>query len=292
MEFLKFKDFCNESEKVSLERPLREYTLTHVTGDHFIMKRDNFSKEFDVLPYKSEISEKLRNAHNNLVNAIQTLDVKSMYSAISQAESLPYKYGNIYSANFSLSDVPGLLTSLDDDQKRNLQSPKEFLLNNFSSLGKDVRDSIIDELLERAEVLCVVLEALFYYKRTIDKDSYYEGKDQTEIIDEYQEFIDDAKKKLSFYCDTPVSDPFTESSINDESEVAYWNCEKNMKKFHIQGTISIKKLYAEDEAGGIKGLKLSLSAEDSKTPHEDYSFFDARELETKIDKFYNKILKK
>lgn len=292
MEFLTFDDFLHESEKVSLERNLREYVLTHVSGDSFSMKRDNFMKDFKVLPYKSETVEKLKEAHNNLVNSIQTLDVKDMYSAITKAESIPYQYGNIYNTKFSLADVPELLTSLEDDQKKNLQSPKEFLINDFTTLDKDIKDSIIDELQDRAEILCVVLEALFYYMRSTNKDSFYDGKDQTEIIDEYQELIDDAKKKLSFSCDTPVSDPFKETSINEDSPVAYWKCEKNMKKFIIQGTISIKKLYDEDNVGGIKSLKLSLSTGDDKMPHSDYSYFDTRELETKIDKFYNKILKK
>ena len=292
MEFLTFDSFLHESEKVSLERNLREYVLTRISGDSFSMKRDDFMKEFKVLPYKSETLEKLKSTHNNLVNSIQSLDVKDLYSAITKAESIPYEYGNIYNAKFSLADIPELLTSLEDDQKKNLQSPKEFLLNDYSSLSKDIKDSIIDELQERAEVLCVVLEALFYYMRSSNKESYYEGQDQNEILDEYQQYIDDAKKVLSFSCDSPVSDPFKETSINDESKIAYWKCEKNMKKFFIQGTISIKKLYDEDTANGIKGLKLSLSTGDDKMPHKDYSFFDAKELEYKIDKFYNKILKK
>jgi len=292
MEFLAFDKFF-ESEKVTLERNLREYVLTHMGEDKFQLKSDDLLKEFSVLPYKSETVEKLKSFHNKLVNSIQTLEIKDVYSSIIEAESIPYDYGNIYPTKFSLKEVPELMTSLDDDQLNDLKkSSREFLLNNFSQLGKDIRDSIIDELRERAEVLCVVLEALFYYIRTKDKDNFYEGENFDEIVEKYQEAINDASKSSGFSFDTPVSDPTKLTPINNESSKAYWKCEKNMKVFYIVGTLNIKSLYKEDSAGGIKGLKLSFTTENTTETHPDYSFFDISELAKKIETFYNKILKK
>jgi hypothetical protein len=292
MEFLTFDKFF-ESEKVTLERNLREYVLTHRGEDKFQLKSNDLLKEFSVSPYKSETVEKLKAVHNRLVNSIQTLDIKDLYSSIIEAESIPFDYGNIYPMKFSLKEVPELMTSLDDDQLSDLKkSPREFLLNNFSQLGKDIRDHIVDELHERAEVLCVVLEALFYYIRTKDKDNFYEGENVEEIIEKYQEAIDNASKSASFSAEAPVSDPIKLTPINSESNRAYWKCEKNMKKFCIVGTLNIKTLHKEDSAGGIKGLKLSFATENTAETHPDFSFFNIDELPEKIEIFYNKILKK
>jgi hypothetical protein len=292
MEFLAFDKFF-ESEKVKLERNLREYVLTHIGEDKFQLKSEDLLKDFSVSPYKSETIEKLKTVHNKLVNSIQTLEIKDVYSSIIEAESITYDYGNIYPMKFSLREVPELMTSLDDDQLNDLKkSPREFLLNNFSQLGKDIRDSIVDELKERAEVLCVVLEALFYYIRTKDKDNFYEGENIDEIVEKYQEAIDNASKTAGFSADTPVSDPTKLTPINNESDAAYWKCEKNMKVFYIVGTLNIKSLYKEDSAGGIKGLKLSFTTQNTTETHPDYSFFNILELPKKIETFYNKILKK
>lgn len=292
MEFLAFDKFF-ESEKVTLERNLREYVLTHRGEDKFQLKSNDLLKEFSVSPYKSETIEKLKSVHNKIVNSIQTLDIKDLYSSIIEAESIPFDYGNIYPMKFSLKEIPELMTSLDDDQLDYLKkSPREFLLNSFSQLGKDMRDSIVEELKERSEVLCVVLEALFYYIRTKDKDNFYEGENLDEILEKYQEVIDNASKLATFSVDEPVSDPTKNAPINNESEKAYWKCEKNMKVFYIVGTLNIKSLYKEDSAGGIKGLKLSLTVDDTIETHPDFSFFNIDELLKKIETFYNKILKK
>jgi len=292
MEFLAFDKFF-ESEKVTLERNLREYVLTHQGEDRFQLKSNDLLKEFSVAPYKSETVEKLKSVHNKLVNSIQTLEIKDVYSSIIEAESIPYDYGNIYPTKFSLKEVPELMTSLDDEQLRDLKkSSREFLLNNFSELGKDIRDSIVDELKERAEVLCVVLEALFYYIRTKDKDNFYEGENFDEIVEKYQDTITNASKLVGFSVDTPVSDPIKLTPINNESDRAYWKCEKNTKVFYIVGTLNIKSLYKEDSAGSIKGLKLSLTTEHTTETHTDFSFFNISELTKKIETFYNKILKK
>jgi hypothetical protein len=292
MEFLAFDKFF-ESEKVTLERNLREYVLTHRGEDRFQLKSDDLLKDFSVSPYKSETVEKLKSIYNRLVNSIQTLDIKDLYSSIIEAESIPFDYGNIYPMKFSLKEVPELMTSLDDDQLNDLKkSPREFLLNNFSQLGKDIRDHIVDELHERAEVLCVVLEALFYYIRTKDKDNFYEGENTDEILEKYQGAIDNASKSVGFSANTPVSDPIKLTPINNESNKAYWKCEKNTKKFYIVGTLNIKTLYKEDSAGGIKGLKLSFTTENTTETHPDFSFFNIEELSKKIEIFYNKILKK
>ena len=291
--FLSYKEFLNETETVKLDKELREYVLTHVKDDRFQLKSKDYYKEFSVLPYKSEILNKLHVIQDELAKAVESHNIQQLYRSVTDAERISYPYGNTFTSHFSLSSIPELTTTLEPDQQRDLAtSEREFLLNQFASLGQSTKDEILEALRERAEILCAVIEALFYYVRTIDKDKFYDGLSREEIIDEYKTAISDASKKESFSFDGPFGDNESKIALDSESRTAFWYCEKNMKKFFIQGTISPKELYAEENVGGTKGIKLSLSTTEDKNPPKDYSFFEKLDLANRIKSFYTNILKK
>ena len=293
MGLLSYHDFIAESEKVSIDKDLREYTLSHVNADKFNLKGNNLYKEFSVLPYKKETLEELKKIHIMLTESIESLNVQDLYKAVTKSDLSVYDFGKIYTTKFSLKNIPELLTNLEPDQQQALaSSEREFLLNNYSQLQKGIRDSIIDELRERAEVLCVVIEALFYYVRLIDKDNFYNGKTGEELVEDYQECIDKAIKEQQFSAEGPFTDMKSKIPLSSDSERAYWECEKNMKKFFIRGTINPKQLQKEENIGGLKGLKFSLLLPEKENSVEDYSHFDVTELSNRIKSFYTNILKK
>ena len=293
MGLLSYHDFIIESEKVSIDKDLREYVLTHVNADKFKLKGADLYKEFSVLPYKKETLEELKKIHTMLTDAIESLNVQDLYKAVNKSDLSVYDFGKIYATKFSLSDIPELLTSLEPEQQQSLSSSeREFLLNNYSQLQKGIRDSIIDELRERAEVLCVVIEALFYYVRLIDKDNFFNGKTGEEIVEDYQECIDKATKEQQFSVKGPFTDMKSKIPVSSDSERAYWECEKNMKTFFIRGTVNPKQIQKEETIGSLKGLKFSLLLPDQESSVEDYSHFDVTELSNRIKSFYTNILNK
>ena len=291
MKYIKrFDTFLNEGEKVTIDRELKEYTLTHMSGDRFQLKSGDFFREFAVLPYKSETIGKLQKAHSNLSKAIESLNVDDLYSSIDSAEDIPYNYGNIYNSKYSLVEVPELISSIETDEQSMLSnSPKQFLLNNFSKLGKTIKDGVIISMEERAEVLCCVIEALFYYVRTVDKDHFYMGMNNDEIVEEYNEAIKTAAKESSFSFTGPFSDTKTES-FSPDSSIIFWKCAKNMKEFFVRATVNPKDLYSEDNIGKTTGLKFSIVLQDEKVPQKNYSYFDIKELGARVKSFYDDVL--
>ena len=288
-----YENFIKETETVKTDKELREYTLTHMNDDFFQLRSKDFFKEFNVTPYKKEVLEKLKDAYDNLVEAVESEKVERLYSAVTKAELLDFNYGKVFQTKFSLVNIPELDANLSNEQKNTLAtSEKDFLLNDFSQLPTKTKNEIIRQLSDRAEVLCCVIEALFYYVRKIDKDNYYDGLSRDEVIEAYDEVIEKASKDEHFSFEGPFSDIVTRAEIDQDSEKAYWICEKDLKKFAIMATISTKNLYSEEEIGGTKGLKFSLILVDSKTTEKDFSYFSIDELPKRIKLFYDKILKK
>lgn len=290
---LTYEDFLRETENVNVQKQLREFTLTHKQDDTFELKSSDFQKVFSVEPYKNEVLEKLKNAFNRLIDSIEQEDVNTLYDRVTSAERLDYKYGNVFPIKFSLISVSEIDMHLTDEQKTALTtSEKEFLLNSYSQLPKSVRTDIIKELTERAQVLCCVIEALFYYIRNEDKNNYYNGLATDEIIEEYEKAIKESSKKIRFSYEGPSSDDEKMVPLDAESKKAFWLCEKDMKKFVIFGTISTKELYSEENIGGTKGLKLSIDSKNAESGQKDWSYFNTNELSNRIESFYKKVLKK
>lgn len=293
MKLHSFDKFLLEAETVKLDKDLREYVLTHVNDALFKLKSSDYYKEFSVTPYKKETLDSLKNAQSYLEKSIKDLNVEEMYDKVIKAELVPYTYGNVFTSKFSLKTVPDISMSLEPEQQRALaSSEKEFLMNNFSSLNKPTKDNIIAELRERAEVLCAVIEALFYYIRTIDTDNFYKGMNTDEIVETYEEQIKKSSKEASFSFEGPFSDPATRSHLVEDSRTAFWTCEKDMKKFVIQATISTVELKTEENVSGTKGLKFSLLVGAEKMPEKDYNFFNVEELTARVKQLNDKILKK
>ena len=282
-----------ESVNIKLDKQLREFELTHKSDALFSVKSTDFQKEFFVTPYNSESLKVLPEIEEKLEKAIESLNVNDMYSAITAAERVPYTYGNIFTSVFSLKAVPGLTTEIDSELQRVLNSSeKEFLMNNFGQLNKDNKDLIINELRDRAELLCIVIEALFYYVRSIDKDKFYDGMSSDEVLEKYEEEVDKASKEVSFSFDGPFSDIKTRAAIENTSEKAFWLCEKDQKKFIIKATISPAQLQSEDQIGSTSGLKFSISIDSNDSDEKDFNFFDMTELTNRVKLFNSKILKK
>lgn len=290
---LSYKDFLKETENVKVQKQLREFTLIHRQNYTFELKSSNFQKVFSVVPYKNEVLDKLRNIFNRLIDSIEQEDVNALYDRITYAERLDYKYGNIFSTKFSLLNIPEIDIYLTDEQKYSLiTSEREFLLNSYYQLPKSIRMDILKELIERAQILCCVIEALFYYIRITDKNNYYNGLTTDEIIEEYEKAIKESSSKIRFSYEGPSSEKEKMVPLNPESKKAFWLCEKNLKKFVIFGTISIKELYSEENIGGIKGLKLSIDSKNNKLKNKDWSYFNLNELSNRIETFYKKVLNK
>lgn len=290
MKLILFEQFLKETENVKVEKELREFTLTHKNGAQFQLKSKDFFKEFSVEPYKNETLDKLKEIFNRLVDALEQENVDKIYALITSAENLDYFYGGIFNSKFSLMLIPEIDTHLTDEQKTSLAtSEREFLLNNYSQLSKDLKMEILDELSERAQILCCVIEALFYFVRDTDKKNYYNGMTTDEILEEYEEAIKEASKEVGFSYDGPSDSKDKNSPLSAESKKTYWLCEKNLKKFVIFGTISIEDLYSEENVGGTKGLKLSIFTPDLNSSDDDLNFFDLSELTKRVQNFYNKL---
>jgi hypothetical protein len=292
MEFLSYINFLLEKENVKLQKELREYTLTHMGADRFQLKSEDFYKDFSVLPYKKELVEPLKEIYGSLITAVESLKAEDLYSKVTKAESLPYDYGKVFGNKFTLSEVPDLMTTLDDEQKRALSNEKAFLMNNFSTLNRDIKDEIIEQLRERAEVLCSVIEALFYYIRSVDKENYFEGMSSSEIIEDLEEKIEKASREAGFSFKGPFENSESENEVTTESSKAFWQCEKNLKKFVVQATVKAKELNSEANIGISKGLKFSLLTPDDKNPDKSFAYFDANELASRVKLFYDSKLKR
>lgn len=285
MNFLSYRDFLNEAENVKIDPDLREYSLTHVRESFFQLKSKDFYKEFDVLPYKNEELEKLKTALRKLEKSVESLDAVEMYTAIYDAELLTYHYGNIYNSKFELSSVPNLTIDMDSDLvKTAMNSPKEFLMNDYNKLNRGVKDQLGSELRERTEVLCCVIEALFYFMRTVDTDNYYQNMNRDEIVEEYENVIKNSSKKATFSFEGPYRD-VDRNELQTDTRQAIWVCEKNLKKFIIRATILPAELKAEENIGGTKGMKFSLLKVGEENPEKNYSFFPIEELTNRIETF-------
>jgi hypothetical protein len=261
MTFEKFLKSLYESEEVKLDRELAEYTLAHFSDALFNLEGPNLKKDFSVKPYNNESLDDLLKVRKKLEDSIDSLDINDLYSSITAAERVPYSYGNIFAGNFSLKNVPSLSVKLQgDEQATMMTSEKEFLYNTYSTLSKVIKDDILNALKERAEVLCVVIEALFYYIRSVDKDNYYDGMNRDEILETCKEHLEKASKEVGFSVDGPFSSPNDRSIVSGDTKEAFWICEKDQKNFIVSSVISPKNLNSTSTSHDLQGIKFSISS--------------------------------
>lgn len=282
--FKSFNVFLKESETVKLKKELSEYTLVELSDGNFSLASDKINRHFSVLPYKSEVADKIRNLYPSMIDALDNLHVVEMYNEIEKAERLDYNYGGLFRVKANLEEAVGV--SFTTEQLSELRnSQKRFLLNNFSGLSKDTRDLITDYLRHRLEILCVVIQALFFYIRKHDKKNFFNGLNKGEIIEKYEEAMKNASEKDSFNFEGPYKNATSKDDINDDADVAFWHCEKGGIKFILKGTISPKSLYDEERVGGIKTFKMSICEDGSETTKEEFSTIDVENLEEKIAEY-------
>jgi hypothetical protein len=282
-----YDQFINEGENINKKNVLREYVISHIQEGVFQIKSDDFYKEIDVLPYKRELLDKLKILYRDLLSSLRENNTFDIYKAVTKAEALHYNYGEVI-PKFTLENIPELETSLTDEQRQTLKnSERNFFLNSFSQLNKTIKTDIIQELTKHAELLACVIEALFYYLRTINKDDYYKGHDAREILDEYSDAIDAAIKEIRFSKEGPYDDYQSRSEINEDSDQAYWICEKDLHRFLIKGVLNIKELYANDNVG-TPGLHLSILMINGSSMGDSFTYVPIGELGKRIEAFIKK----
>lgn len=285
MSLLSFSEFLNEKENVRLDQDLREYVLTHLRDSSFEMRSKDFYRQFDVKPFTKEQLGALQRVHRDFQSSLTSVNPREMLSAIQASERIGYSFGGIYTAPYTLKNVPDLQTTLEDEQRRILMSSDtEFMLNVYSQLGKSMRDEIVENLRERCEVLCCVIEALFYYVRLTDKENFFQGMDRKEVCEEYSKAIEKASKEGSFSVEGPFSDTVAETPVDEKTSKAYWKCQKNLKDFRIEASLSPKDLREEENAGGVPGLKVSLIRKD-ETPEGEYFLFPVTDFVQTVKRF-------
>lgn len=276
MNFLNYEKFF-ESEELKLKRELKEYELEYLSDDNFSLKSKNFSKNFAVQPYDKETLPKLQEIYSTTIFALERENPTDIYAKISEAETVNYKYGGVFTSHYSLFEVPELLTTINPEQKKLLEKSQfEFLKSEYEKLPKSLKNSILIEVSERAEIICCIIEALFYFVRLTDKNTYYNGLSKSEILETYQKAIDSSKEELGFRVESPTS---------VENSYSVWKCKLGDKEFEIRATSDPKELHAEDNVSGIAGLTFSIVKSASSLPTKDYSFFKIDQLTSKIRSF-------
>jgi hypothetical protein len=284
-----YDDFF-ESEKVSLDKETREYSLTHLKDAIFQLRSKDLYKEFSVIPYKKETLDKLKSSYEKLLNSLDSMNPNDLYNSILETELVDYSFGNVFPSDYTLISVPDLVIGLDDEQRKSLTiDEKSFLLNSFSSLSRTLKDEILSSLQERAEILCCIIQALFYYIRTIDKENFYQGLSQEEILEEYEELIEKSSKEVNFSFEGPYDSIKTKNAPGPTTILAFWECEKDRKKFFIRATILPSELYAEENISKTQGLKFSIVTLDNETPEGTFSYFNVEDLSSRIREFIKKI---
>lgn len=274
----KFKSYDKffEEQDVKLEGQLREYELSHLSDDKFDLKSDTFQKNFSVKPYDKAVLPTLQDIYGAMISALHKHDAIEIFNKIKKAEGTNYKYGNVFNTPYSLRNVPTLLTTISDEQKKVMaRSETEFMGSEYDKLTKSVKDSILASLKDRAEVLCCVIEALFYYVRLTDKDEYYNGMSKSEIVDEYKKALKNAAESVGFRYEGPI----------EEERIVIWKASLGEKEFEIRATADPVELHAEENVGGTQGLKFSITENGSKLPEKDFAFFKIEELADKVKNF-------
>lgn len=288
--FMKYEQFL-ESKNVKLDPEVREYKLKNIKGAQYELESPEFSKEFSVEPYKKETVSKIRTVYLELLEALDDMHVLKLYTTVNKAENIDYSYGNVFSSKFTLSSIPGLAMGLPDELSKALRtSQRDFLINEFSTLTRSQKDQIKSALRDRAEILCCVIEALFHYLRSVDKDNFYAGMSQDEIVDLYEAEIEKASEKMGFKVFGPFQNTTSETEIEDNSTTAFWRIEfEGGIKFFVRATISPKDLYSEENVSKTQGLKFSLITEKDLNPEKPFDFFNIGELRTMIKDFLKKL---
>jgi hypothetical protein len=286
MRFHTFEEFILEGN-VPLSVNLKEYTVTDLGDGKFSVEIDGAEKQFSVLPIPEDI-EQYEVAFFDLNNAMETESPSKLYDAIKKIESMNYDFGNVASVSLSLNNVEGLALELTDQQNELIKTSEvDFLKNNFSSLNKSLKNSIMQYLQETAQLYAIVLESLFYYTREGDITQFYEGMDFNAIVDEYQQAVDLCAEKHGIVYNGPYSDIKNKAGVESPVDYIYWVAEDKdtAKKWILRATTSPQSLNSEENIIGKKGLNFTFLDEKMKEISDDYTSFPYFDLEKKATSF-------
>jgi hypothetical protein len=286
MRFYTFNEFITEGN-VPLSVNLKEYTVKDLGEGKFAVEIDGAEKQFSVLPIPEDITE-YEKAFFDLNTAIEKDSPAKLFKAIKQIESMNYDFGNISSVSLSLNNVEGLALQLTDDQNQQIKTSEEdFLRNNYSTLNKALKNSIMQYLQETAQLYAIVLESLFYYTRTGAIEKFYDGMDFNSLLAEYQQTVDLCAEKHGVVYDGPYSDLKNKAKIEAPVDYAYWQAteKETGKKWVLRATTSPQYLNSEENIIGKKGLNFSFLDEDLNEISEDYTSFPYYDLEKKAKAF-------
>lgn len=286
MRFYTFEEFITEGN-VPLSINLKEYTVKDLGEGKFSVEIDGAEKQFSVLPIPDDIEE-YEKAFFDLNSAMETESPSKLFEAIKRIESMNYDFGNVASVSLSLNNVEGLALQLSPEQNDMVKTSEvDFLKNSYSSLNKDLKNSIMQYLQETAQLYAIVLESLFYYTRTGDVAKFYEGMDFNAIIDEYQQTIDLCTEKHDIVYDGPYSDLKNKAGVESPVDYVYWQAEdkETAKKWILRATTSPQFLNSEENIIGKKGLNFTFLDDKLKEIGEDYTSFPYFDLEKKAASF-------
>lgn len=281
--FHSFSQFLLEKE-LAVSPALKEYEVKDLGEGKFEMEKDNSPVQFSVNPIPKDLDTYHDTLHE-IVEAIMSETPYKMYEVIQKIEKLPYQFGNIFSTSLSLSNVKGLDVSLTDAQRNALEASEvDFLKSEFASLPQQIKDAVLTYLRDIAEMAGVVLECLFYYTRTGDKEEFFQGKNFDELLNSYRDIIDACQEKDEIVFDGPYDSEKLSNEIDSPKDFTYWKIDlkRASRKYILRAPTSPKVLNSDDSVGKKSGLNFTILTVKLEELSKDYTRFPADELKEKL----------
>jgi len=286
--FHSFLEFIRE-EKVTVPPVLKEYVVKDLGDGKYEMEKDNSPVQFSVLPVPKDL-DTYHDIMYEIMSAVKSNIPSKLYEVIQKVEKLPYDFGNVFSTSLSLSNVNGLSVALTDDQRVKINASEiDFLKTDFASLSQRLKDAILSYLRDLAETAAVVLECLFHYTATGEKDEFFEGKNFDELLSTYNKIIDECKQKDEVSFDGPYDSEKMRTKLETPHDFAYWKIALRSKNLHymLRAPVSPKILNSDDNVGNKTGMNFTILTSELKELSKDYTRFPANDLGEKIDNILN-----
>ena len=286
--FHSFLEFIRE-EKVTVPPVLKEYVVKDLGDGKYEMQKNNSPVHFSVLPVPKDI-DTYHDIMFEIISVVKSNIPSKMYETLQKIEKLPYKFGNIFSTSLSLSNVNGLDVTLTDDQRVRFNASEiDFLKSDFASLSQRLKDDLLTYLRDRLETAAVVLECLFHYTASGDKEEFFEGKNFDELLSTYNKLIDECKQKDEISFDGPYDSEKMITKLDSPHDFAYWKITLRSKNLHyvLRAPVSPKILNSDDSVGGRTGMNFTILTNELKELSKDFTRFPADELKEKIDNILN-----
>ncbi len=267
-----------------------KYNIKYINSNIFLITGGKIYKEFRV-PFLDEYAlDKLNFYYNQLIDYTNSKDPYILYNVIKNIEMLHNFFIDVQPDKFSIKNNQDIIDSLSENEKKSLLSSEDqFLLTDYNDLDEDVQDKIFEYIKNRAEYMCCVIEAIFYYQRKINKKKYYNMNDIYEIFNKYQDKISELSKYYKFIYNGPYKDINNSNlitAIDKTIEYIYYDCIYENKNFIIRCVTSIDELYRLENITGLKGLKYTILNEYGNE-EDDYENINEDNIIQMLDKYLN-----